>query len=83
MDASLAMLVSLWIDTATDVQSIVSTDNLTFDSSGSGTILGAFDAGCRMVAVPNLGLQDHHQQELADELDRQGKLTAGKLGFVS
>jgi beta-1,4-N-acetylglucosaminyltransferase len=42
---------------------------------GSGTILDAMRLGLPLIVVPNPSLLDNHQQELADELERQGYVT--------
>jgi beta-1,4-N-acetylglucosaminyltransferase len=42
---------------------------------GSGTILDAMRLGLPLIVVPNPSLLDNHQEELADELERQGYVT--------
>lgn len=44
---------------------------------GSGTILDAMRLGVPLVVVPNSSLLDNHQDELADELEKQGYVTKG------
>ena len=46
---------------------------------GSGTILDALRMGLVCIVVPNSSLLDNHQQELADELDRQGYVTKSNV----
>lgn len=43
-------------------------------------MLDALDVHARLIAVPNPSLMDNHQEELAEEYDRQGYLVWGKLG---
>ena len=45
-------------------------------------MLDALDVHARLIAVPNPSLMDNHQEELAEEYDRQGYLVWGKLGSV-
>jgi beta-1,4-N-acetylglucosaminyltransferase len=39
---------------------------------GSGSILQILRAGKRLLVVPNTGLMDNHQAEVADALSEQG-----------
>lgn len=56
-----------------------STDNSTV---GSGSILEALDFDSALIAVPNPTLMDNHQSEIAEEMDSQGHLIQGKIGYV-
>lgn len=49
---------------------------------GAGTILEALSVDARVIVVPNTSLMDNHQLELAVELDEQGYLLRGHLGYV-
>lgn len=49
---------------------------------GAGTILEALEIDARVIVVPNTSLMDNHQLELAEELERQGYLLQGHLGYV-
>ncbi|KAG9242699.1 hypothetical protein BJ878DRAFT_544005 [Calycina marina] len=44
-------------------------------AAGSGTILDALRVDLPLIVVPNLSLLDNHQQELANEMHRQGYVT--------
>lgn len=46
---------------------------------GSGTILEALRIDAPLIVVPNPDLLDNHQEELAEELARQGYVVHGKL----
>ncbi|KAL7622926.1 N-acetylglucosaminyldiphosphodolichol N-acetylglucosaminyltransferase catalytic subunit alg13 [Parahypoxylon ruwenzoriense] len=50
--------------------------------AGSGSILSALQLNTNVIAVPNPALMGNHQQEIAEEMERQGFLTQGKLGRV-
>ncbi|TVY34130.1 UDP-N-acetylglucosamine transferase subunit [Lachnellula subtilissima] len=50
----------------------VSEEGLVVCHAGAGTILDAMRLGLPLVVVPNVSLLDNHQEELADELERQG-----------
>ncbi|TVY81783.1 UDP-N-acetylglucosamine transferase subunit alg13, partial [Lachnellula suecica] len=50
----------------------VSEEGLVVCHAGAGTILDAMRMGLPLVVVPNVSLLDNHQEELADELQRQG-----------
>ncbi|PQE23992.1 UDP-N-acetylglucosamine transferase subunit alg13 protein [Rutstroemia sp. NJR-2017a WRK4] len=62
-----------------------------FDRSGlgqemrscSGTILDAMRLGLPLIVVPNTSLLDNHQEELADELERQGYVTKSNIGGLA
>ena len=43
---------------------------------GSGSILEALRLGVPLVVVPNPSLKDNHQEELANELQKQGFVVA-------
>ncbi|KAN0080604.1 Glycosyl transferase [Elaphomyces granulatus] len=47
-------------------------EGMILSHAGSGSILEALRIGIPLVVVPNPALQDNHQQELADELSKQG-----------
>lgn len=49
---------------------------------GSGSILDALDYDTTIIAVPNPALMGNHQSEIAEEMEKQGFLTQGKLGYV-
>ncbi|KAI0972340.1 hypothetical protein F4678DRAFT_430038 [Xylaria arbuscula] len=51
--------------------------------AGSGSILGALEYDSKLVAVPNPGLMDNHQLEIAEEMELQGFLVHGTLGSVA
>ncbi|RYP64505.1 hypothetical protein DL769_006643 [Monosporascus sp. CRB-8-3] len=51
--------------------------------AGSGSIMDALRVGARLIAVPNPALMDNHQEELAEEMERQGYLVWGKLGSLA
>lgn len=46
---------------------------------GSGSILQALRLGVPLIVVSNPDLLDNHQEELAEELARQGYVVHGKL----
>lgn len=52
------------------------------DALGSGSILDALRASVPLIVVPNAALLDNHQDELAEELARQGYVIHGKLKSV-
>lgn len=47
--------------------------------AGSGSILDALRLSIPLIVVPNPTLLDNHQDELAEELARQGYVVHGKL----
>ncbi|MCJ1282754.1 N-acetylglucosaminyldiphosphodolichol N-acetylglucosaminyltransferase catalytic subunit alg13 [Xylographa opegraphella] len=49
--------------------------------AGSGSILDALRLAVPLVVVPNAGLLDNHQEELAAELAAQGYVVYGQLGY--
>ncbi|KAI0885588.1 glycosyltransferase family 1 protein [Annulohypoxylon maeteangense] len=51
--------------------------------AGSGSILDALDYNTTIIAVPNPALMGNHQSEIADEMEKQGFLTQGKLGSLA
>ncbi|KAI1308282.1 glycosyltransferase family 28 C-terminal domain-containing protein [Xylaria venustula] len=51
--------------------------------AGSGSILGALEFDSKLIAVPNPGLMDNHQLEIAEEMELQGFLVHGTLGLVA
>lgn len=51
----------------------------TYSEAGSGSILDGLRMGLPLVVVPNPTLLDNHQEELAEELARQGYVVHGKL----
>ncbi|RYO83116.1 hypothetical protein DL766_004450 [Monosporascus sp. MC13-8B] len=51
--------------------------------AGSGSIMDALRVNARLIAVPNPALMDNHQEELAEEMERQGYLVWGKLGSLA
>ncbi|KAI3322562.1 glycosyltransferase family 1 protein [Xylariaceae sp. AK1471] len=51
--------------------------------AGSGSIIGALEFDSKLVAVPNPELMDNHQLEIAEEMESQGFLIHGTLGFVA
>jgi beta-1,4-N-acetylglucosaminyltransferase len=56
---------------------------LTPGYQGSGSILDALRIGVPLIVVPNDGLLDGHQLELAVELSRQHYVVHGKLEYIS
>jgi hypothetical protein len=56
---------------------------LTPGYQGSGSILAALRIGVPLIVVPNDGLLDGHQLELAVELSRQHYVVHGKLEYIS
>jgi len=46
---------------------------------GSGSILDALRIALPLIVVPNPSLLDNHQEELAEELARQGYVVHGHL----
>lgn len=48
---------------------------------GSGSIIGALEFDSKLVAVPNPELMDNHQLEIAEEMESQGFLIHGTLGY--
>lgn len=52
------------------------------EASGSGSILEALRTSVPLVVVPNPDLLDNHQDELAEELAKQGYVVHGKLKYV-
>jgi beta-1,4-N-acetylglucosaminyltransferase len=48
---------------------------------GSGSIIGALEFDSKLVAVPNPELMDNHQLEIAEEMESQGFLAHGTLGY--
>ncbi|KAG9204943.1 N-acetylglucosaminyldiphosphodolichol N-acetylglucosaminyltransferase catalytic subunit alg13 [Epicoccum nigrum] len=53
---------------------------LAISHAGSGSILEALRYGLPLVVVPNTGLLDNHQEELADAMERSGYLLRGHVG---
>ncbi|KAI0399806.1 glycosyltransferase family 28 C-terminal domain-containing protein [Xylaria palmicola] len=51
--------------------------------AGSGSIIEALEFDSKLIAVPNPGLMDNHQLEIADEMESQGFLIHGRLGSVA
>ncbi|RYP07719.1 hypothetical protein DL764_002338 [Monosporascus ibericus] len=51
--------------------------------AGSGSIMDALRVDARLIAVPNPALMDNHQEELAEEMERQGYAVWGKLGSLA
>ncbi|KAI0892314.1 glycosyltransferase family 1 protein [Annulohypoxylon nitens] len=51
--------------------------------AGSGSILDALDYETTIIAVPNPALMGNHQSEIAEEMEKQGFLTQGKLGSLA
>ena len=50
---------------------------------GSGSILGALRLGVPLVVVPNPTLKDNHQEELAQELQKQGYVVASNYWYAA
>lgn len=50
---------------------------------GTGTILDGMRVSVPLVVVPNPTLKDNHQVEMAEEIQRQGYGTWGRLGDIS
>ena len=55
---------------------------LAISHAGSGSILEALRYGIPLVVVPNTGLLDNHQEELADAMERSGYLLRGDVKYV-
>ena len=51
--------------------------------TGAGTILDGMRLGLALVVVPNAGLLDNHQDELAEELELQGYATRSDLRLAT
>jgi UDP-N-acetylglucosamine transferase subunit ALG13 len=51
-------------------------------SPGSGSILAGLRLGVPLLVVPNQSLKDNHQEELANELQRQGYVVATSVEYV-
>lgn len=51
--------------------------------AGAGTILDAMRIGVPIIVIPNEELLDNHQEELAEELEKQGYVTYGKVNGLS
>ncbi|PKY07428.1 family 28 putative glycosyltransferase [Aspergillus campestris IBT 28561] len=47
--------------------------------AGSGSILGALRLGVPLIVVPNPTLQDNHQEELAQQLQKQGYVVSSSV----
>ncbi|KAI4151630.1 MAG: hypothetical protein LQ340_003387 [Diploschistes diacapsis] len=58
-------------------------EGVVISHAGTGSILDAFRANVPLIVVPNTGLLDNHQQELADELARQRYVVVGRTGGLS
>ncbi|GKZ35569.1 N-acetylglucosaminyldiphosphodolichol N-acetylglucosaminyltransferase catalytic subunit alg13 [Aspergillus brasiliensis] len=56
---------------------------LLISHAGSGSILGALRLGVPLVVVPNPTLKDNHQEELAQELQKQGYVVASNYWYVA
>jgi len=54
-------------------------EGLVVSHAGAGTILDAMRLGLPLIVVPNETLLDNHQEELAEELERQGYVTKSNL----
>ena len=54
-----------------------------YDHEGAGTILDAMRLGLPLIVVPNVQLLDNHQEELAQELQRQGYVKASDVEYAS
>lgn len=50
--------------------------------SGSGSILEALRYQIPLVVVPNTGLLDNHQEELADAMERNNYLIRGDVTYA-
>ncbi|KAL2048829.1 hypothetical protein ABVK25_010887 [Lepraria finkii] len=55
------------------------TEGVVISHAGSGSILNALRIGVPLIVVPNLALLDNHQEELAEELAKQGYVVNGNL----
>lgn len=58
-------------------------DGCVISHAGAGTILDAMRIGVRLIVVPNEELLDNHQEELADELQKQGYVVKGRVDDLS
>ena len=56
--------------------------NADVESKGSGSVLDALRLSAPLVVVPNPSLLDNHQEELAEEMARQGYAVYGHLESV-
>jgi len=61
----------------------VSQKGLVICHAGAGTILDAMRLGLSLVVVPNSSLLDNHQDELAEELEKQGYATKSDTGNLA
>jgi beta-1,4-N-acetylglucosaminyltransferase len=57
-------------------------DFITNMPTGAGTVLEALSVNSRLIVVPNTTLMNNHQLELAEELEKQGYLIQGHLGYA-
>ncbi|KAL5361401.1 hypothetical protein BJX96DRAFT_151927 [Aspergillus floccosus] len=56
---------------------------LIISHAGSGSILAGLRLGVPLMVVPNQTLKDNHQEELANELQRQGYVVATSVEQIS
>jgi beta-1,4-N-acetylglucosaminyltransferase len=57
--------------------------DLIVTAGGSGTILEALEMGKRLLVVPNSTLQDNHQLELVNELEKQNYIMSTTISRLS
>ncbi|KAM0278912.1 hypothetical protein ACHAQH_004878 [Verticillium albo-atrum] len=55
-------------------------DGVVICHAGTGTILDGLRMSVPLIVVPNPTLKDNHQEELAEEIQKQGYATWGRLG---
>ncbi|MCJ1483816.1 N-acetylglucosaminyldiphosphodolichol N-acetylglucosaminyltransferase catalytic subunit alg13 [Schaereria dolodes] len=58
-------------------------EGVVISHAGSGTILDALRIAAPLIVVPNPGLLDNHQEELAEELAAQGYVIHGHLNNLA
>ena len=62
--------------------SVFEQQNAEIKCEGSGSVLDALRLAVPLVVVPNPSLLDNHQEELAEEMARQGYAIHGHLESV-
>lgn len=65
---------------AENIRDMIARVDLVVCHAGAGSVLDALRFQKRCVIVPNRELMGNHQEELADELERQGYAVKGECG---